>query len=123
MKAILKNYFSGLFNENRNFNKIDSVRRDSALSVGDKKPKNDIKEAASEFESLFIYYILKTMRKSVMKSGFFGNSKGEDVYNSMLDEKVAQSLAKAGGIGLRDVLLSGLENRGVNGEAEGKKGI
>jgi len=69
----------------------------------------DIREVASEFESIFIYYMLKTMRESVIKAGLFGNSRGEEIYKSMLDEELSRIIAKGGGIGLKDIIVKEME--------------
>ncbi|MBI5327351.1 MAG: peptidoglycan DD-metalloendopeptidase family protein [Deltaproteobacteria bacterium] len=73
------------------------------------KQGNDIKEAASEFESFFIYYMLKSMRETVMKSGLFGDDKTEEVYRAMLDEELSKIIAKSGGIGLREFIVNGVK--------------
>lgn len=64
----------------------------------------DIEKAAKGFESFFIYYMLKVMRESVPKSGLMGSSMSEDVYTSLMDEKVAEGIASKGGLGLSDLM-------------------
>lgn len=64
-----------------------------------------LKKAAEEFESLFINEMLKTMRKTIVKSEIFHtDEKTEEMYTSMLDCELARDMAKAGGIGLSGVL-------------------
>ncbi|MBI5598581.1 MAG: peptidoglycan DD-metalloendopeptidase family protein [Deltaproteobacteria bacterium] len=92
--------------------RVDHYRHIDAGVTGEAavaKDRKDASEAASEFESLFIYYMLETMRNSVTKSGLFGNDRGEEVYRGMLDEELSNSIAKAGGIGLKEILLRGLD--------------
>jgi len=72
-------------------------------------PKQDIERVASEFESLFIYYLLKAMRETIIKSTLLGNTRGEEIYRAMLDEELAKSIARAGGIGLRELILQSLK--------------
>ena len=63
-----------------------------------------LKKACADFESIFINYILKTMRRTIPQSG--AKFPGKDIYSSMIDRKVAEDLAKrGGGIGLQEMLL------------------
>ncbi len=63
-------------------------------------PDKDIKKAATEFESFFAAYLLKVMRESVPKSGLLNAGMSEEIYTSMIDEKVAEGIATQGGLGL-----------------------
>jgi flagellar protein FlgJ len=66
------------------------------------------KEACSELESLFIYYLFKEMRATIPKSGFISGGIAEDVYTSMLDQQLARELAFKGGIGISSLLFDQL---------------
>jgi flagellar protein FlgJ len=57
------------------------------------------KKAAVEFESFLLYYMLKTMRQAIPKSGLV-ESKAGDTYLSLFDQEVANLAAKQGGFGL-----------------------
>jgi Rod binding domain-containing protein len=61
------------------------------------------KKAATEFESFFLYYMLKTMRQAVPKAGLL-NSKAADGYMSLFDQEVANLAAKRGGVGLQKTI-------------------
>ncbi|MEA3417298.1 MAG: rod-binding protein [Thermodesulfobacteriota bacterium] len=72
-----------------------------------------LKKACADFESIFINYMLKTMRRAIPQSGH--KFPGKDIYSAMIDRKVAEDFAKrGGGIGLQEMLLrqlkSGLED-------------
>ena len=67
-----------------------------------------LKKAVSEFESLLIYQMLKTMREAIPKSGFLGNSREDEIYQAMRDQEVARSIASKGGIGLTAILMKQL---------------
>jgi len=69
----------------------------------------DVEKAAKEFESFFIYYLLKVMRDSVPKNGLLDPKVGGDIYTSMLDEKIAEGIASRGGLGLSHLLLRHLQ--------------
>ena len=95
----------------------------NALQSTPQQEKRALEKAASEFESLFIYHMLKTMRKSVSKGSLFGNSKGEEIYKSMLDEELSKVMAQGRGMGLRDMVvrdLSGLSATEGKGDTPGK---
>lgn len=57
------------------------------------------KKAATEFESFFLYYMLKTMRQAIPKGGLLSSKVG-DTYMGLLDQEVANQAAKQGGFGL-----------------------
>ena len=68
--------------------------------------KNDkkIRETCQEFESVFISYLLKNMRKTIPNSNTEGDEFSRDIYTSMMDEEIAKAVAKGSGIGLADTL-------------------
>jgi len=64
-----------------------------------------LKKACAEFESIFIGFMLKTMRSTIPQSKT-NKIPGKDIYDAMIDQKVAEDLAKRGrGIGLQEMLL------------------
>ena len=76
--------------------------------VGEVKEAGGIKEiekAAKEFESFFVYYLLKVMRESIPKSGLLNPGVGGEIYTSIMDEKVAEGIANQGGLGLAQLLI------------------
>ena len=68
-----------------------------------------LKKACSEFESIFITYMLKSMSTSIAGEGAFLNNNAGKIIRSMFDENLALGIAKAGGIGLGDMLLERLK--------------
>ncbi|MDO9462776.1 MAG: rod-binding protein, partial [Deltaproteobacteria bacterium] len=61
----------------------------------DKRTKDEgLKAACAEFESLFIYQLLKMMRGAVPKTPLFHGGPGEDIYTSMFDQEVARKMAE-----------------------------
>ncbi len=69
-------------------------------------------EAAREFESFFLYYLIKVMRKSVPECDLFGDRKAEKLYQSMLDEQIAHGLAERETLGLADMIVRELQGAG-----------
>ena len=63
------------------------------------------KKAATEFESFFLYYMMKTMRQAIPKGGLM-DSKVGDTYLGLFDQEVAKQAAKQGGFGLAKTLES-----------------
>lgn len=70
-------------------------------------PEN-LKKVSQEFESFFIYYMLKEMRKTVPQVSMFHGGRAEEIFQGMMDEQLSLELSKAGGIGLAPVLYQQL---------------
>lgn len=68
----------------------------------------DLKEACKDFEAIFLTYMLQKMRQTIPKSEFLDGGKGEEIFESMQDEAIAQQMAKRGGIGLAEMLYNEL---------------
>lgn len=67
----------------------------------------DIRQAALEYESYFLSYLMKAMRETVPKGSLTANPMGETFY-SFYDEEIAKRAAQSGGIGLADFMLASL---------------
>jgi flagellar protein FlgJ len=100
------NHFKGQLELSRNANDIaglDTLRR--AAQSGD---KNALKEAAQQFEGIFVQMMLKSMRKAqdVMtdKDSPF-NSEQVKFYRDMHDAQLANDLSAKGSIGLADIIV------------------
>ena len=85
--------------------KIEQLQLRQPQDLNVKKDIKGYEKAAKEFEAFFAYYLLKTMRESVPKSGLLNPGVGGDMYASMMDEKVAESIASNGGLGLSQLLI------------------
>ena len=68
-----------------------------------------LKSICAEFESIFMTYMLKSMRSAMFEEGIMGNSHETKIMNSMFDENLALEVANGGGIGLGDVLFERLK--------------
>jgi Rod binding domain-containing protein len=68
-----------------------------------------LRAACSEFEALFINFLLKEMRATVGKSGLMDGGQAEEVYTGMMDTEMARDLAAKGGFGLADILYRQLD--------------
>lgn len=90
---------------------LDSLK----LAAGANDPKA-IKEAAKQFESLFMRELLKSMREATMKSGLM-DSDGEKLGTDLLDQQFAVQLSGMPG-GLTDAIARQLTQQ-MTGNARG----
>lgn len=75
----------------------------------------ELRKACADFESIFIYQLLKTMRKTIPVGGILSNKNSwSDTYTTMVDQKVAEDFAKrGGGIGLQNMLYRQFNNNSI----------
>ncbi|WP_199873486.1 flagellar assembly peptidoglycan hydrolase FlgJ [Ideonella sp. A 288] len=83
---------------------LDSLRHSAA-----KDPKAAVREAARQFESLFMQEIMKSMRATTMNSGLTDNE-ATKLGTEMLDSQLATKMAGLPG-GLSDVIARQLERQ------------
>ena len=77
------------------------------VAVVDKsKVDPKILEAAQGMETMFLDYMMKTMRASVPKNEMDLSNPATDIYQGMLDSETAKTAAKQGGVGLADQLVA-----------------
>jgi flagellar protein FlgJ len=67
-----------------------------------------LKEAATQFEAMFINMMMKSMREATPQDGIM-DSQQSKMYTSMLDQQTSQNLAKRG-TGLADMLIRQLSS-------------
>ena len=73
----------------------------------DPEQEKKLKKVCADFESILFFQLLKTMRQTIPKNGLLGNSHGKDTYEMMLDQKIADEMAKKGeGLGLQKMLYN-----------------
>jgi len=75
---------------------IDKVGSSELGVRGNEVDTKKLKKLTSEFESVFLYYMIKTMRDTVPKSGFIYGKSGEEIYKSMMDQEIAKSMSERG---------------------------
>ena len=68
-----------------------------------------LKEAAEEFEALFVSFMLKTMRKTVMKSGLLESGLGGEIMESLFDQELSRNIAQNSQLGFAETLLRELD--------------
>jgi murein DD-endopeptidase MepM/ murein hydrolase activator NlpD len=68
----------------------------------------ELKKACRDFEAVFTYQLLKSMRRTIEKCDLFHGGQGEDIYESMLDQELAKDLAGVGSSSLGNLLYQQL---------------
>lgn len=83
-----------------------------AAAPGNAVQDKRLRQACTEFESIFLYNLFKEMRRTVPKSGLLPSAPGKDTYEMMFDQKVAEDLSRRGeGTGLQKILYEQLRRR------------
>ena len=97
-----------IINQNIASTSIDGLRNTSKLTEN-----KELKEACQGFEAIFLKSMLKNMRSSLPGEALFEtDNHGMDIYKSMHDEYLAESLSKQGqGIGLGEFLYNELRDK------------
>ena len=66
--------------------------------------KSELSAVAQEFESLFVYQMLKSARKAKLAESLFSNQ-GSETYQPLLDQEYAKTIAKNHSFGIADALV------------------
>ncbi len=77
----------------------------------------ELKKACRDFEAVFTYQLLKSMRRTIEKCDLFHGGQGEDIYESMLDQELSKDLAGIGSSSLGNLLYQQLRT-GPSGEVD-----
>ncbi|HRQ05037.1 MAG TPA: flagellar assembly peptidoglycan hydrolase FlgJ [Nitrosomonas halophila] len=86
---------------------IDSQHIDKLRNQARHDPQAGLRQAARQFEALFVNMMLKSMRDASPQQGLFDNEQSR-FYTQMLDQQLAQNLAEQG-IGLADLIVQQLD--------------
>lgn len=89
---------------------VDLRSLDSIRSRAQSDPKAAVKEAARQFEALFMNELMKSMRATTMDSGLMGGGAGGEMATGMLDQQFAGQLTGMPG-GLADAIARQLERQ------------
>ena len=84
--------------------RLSPQERELAKLRADATPRDrdQIKQSAEEFESLFLNIVLKSMRDTVQKSGLLDGGNAEEIYRGMLDDEYTKMMAAQRHTGLAD---------------------
>ena len=93
------------------FSKINQISHFAIKSVNDKninllqnKHNKDLETVANQFESIFVFQMLKQARQSKLAEGIF-SSDSQDTFNNMLDMEYSQILSTKNNFGIADALI------------------
>jgi peptidoglycan hydrolase FlgJ len=67
-----------------------------------------LRKVSQDFESVFLSYMMKVGRDTTSNGTFWGHSQGEEIFTEMRDDELAKHMARAGGIGLANLLVEQL---------------
>src|SRR5512147_2302162 len=87
---------------------LDVQGIDNLRTQAKRDPDKALRAAAQQFEALFMSMMLKSMRDAVPQEGLMDSSETR-MYTSMLDQQLAQAMAKRG-IGLADIMVRQLSH-------------
>lgn len=75
-----------------------------------KDPEGALKEAAHQFETIFMNMMMKSMRTEASGKSLFDNE-GTRVFTGLLDEEFSKKWASSGGMGLADLMVKQLSQK------------
>ena len=93
------------------FHALSALRADARNS-----PTEALDEVASQFESLFVQMMLKSMRDATIEGGLFDSSQ-LDMYQQMFDQQISLDISQRGGIGLANTLMTQLGGKDSDSES------
>ncbi len=64
-----------------------------------------LREAAEQFEAIFLQTMLKSMRDASMGDPIFGNSNASETYQDLFDKQMAMEISGGPGLGFADLLV------------------
>ena len=90
--------------------KVNQISHLATKSADDKKinllqkHNNNLGVVADQFESIFVYQMLKQARQSKLAEGIF-SSEAQDTFNNMLDMEYSEILSKKNNFGIAEALI------------------
>ena len=63
-----------------------------------------LRKACQDMEAVFLNMLMSQMRATIPKDPLLGDSNAKNIIQSMLDTEMTKDMAKAGGVGLADML-------------------
>lgn len=87
---------------------VDNVSADRPTLFPPSGEAARLKKACKDFESVFLGYLLKSMRKTVTKSELLDSGLQGDIFQEMMDGEICKSAADAGTTGIADAMYKQL---------------
>lgn len=95
--------YSSTFN-----NSLDQIRR-KIPEQPDKGRDEELFKVCRDFEAIFIKQMLNAMKKTVPENGMMNGGFAEEIFEDMLYDEYAQSMAKTAQFGLTNLLYQQLK--------------
>lgn len=93
---------------------IESIRM-MPFKQDAKMSERQMREAANQFETIMMRLVLKEMRKTVpTEEGLFSESKSSQMYMDIVDDHLAENLAKNNDLGIESLIYDELKERNEN---------
>jgi flagellar protein FlgJ len=105
---------------------IDAILKTTIQNNNENKVyRNKLEKVCLEFESIFIREMMKAMRKTIPKTGFFGNDSRKEIFESLFDAEISKAISNRGGLGIGKLMyrnmLKKIENKDIFSIDEGEK--
>jgi flagellar protein FlgJ len=71
--------------------------------------KKVLKKSCQDFEALFLQSVFKAMRKNVPESDLFKKNNATSMFEEMLDQELASTMARTQSIGIADQMYRQME--------------
>ncbi len=94
----------------------DSQNLDALRAQAKQAPDKALVKAAKQFEAVFMNMLLKSMREATPHDGML-DSEQTNMFTSMLDQQLAETMGGSRGIGLADMMVKQLGRHVVSKEA------
>lgn len=78
------------------------------INLSKSQQNKDLRAACADFEAHMTNQLLKAMRKTIPTDGLLPKSKGEEMFQSMLDQELATQMAQGKGMGFGETLYKQL---------------
>jgi len=100
---------------------IQEAGQSMQVDTSKQKDLARLKKACEQFESLFVYYMLKSMRSANEgESSLFGEGLGSDIYTQLFDQSLADKMAEKSPFGIGDMLMKAYAEKAGLSEEEYK---
>lgn len=87
------------------------------------KNPQKLQQASEDFESLFVYFMLREMRKTVMKSDLLSGGFGGEIMQGIFDQEISNKIAQHSQLGISELLLQQLSEQAANSDLPGLPAI
>ena len=93
--------------------RLHSMDMQTAMSQGTALPNisktadlEKMRQTAQDFEAVFLSQMLKPMFQNLSAEAPFGGGAAEEMWQSLMVDEYGKSIAKSGGIGIADAVMS-----------------